>query len=149
MKNSNQVIILYPFLGNASIWIQQHTIFYRPVEDYINSGCNSKSGTYSLGAPSSSFNASRKNNKNTLSKLQTRRKPEFWVDGSAPLLVSPLTPFLVDKLPDLETVEDASIEVLTLLRILNGINRHWTSLYYSVAHTYIINQSEFIHSKVS
>lgn len=65
------------------------------------------------------------------------------------MLLSPLTPFLVETLPDLETVEDASVEVLTLLRILNGINRHWTSLYYSVAYTQIINQSEFIHSKVS
>jgi E3 ubiquitin-protein ligase TRIP12 len=57
--------------------------------------------------------------------------------------------FLVPKLPDLETVEDASIEVLALLRILNGLNRHWPSLYYSVPHSHIISQSEFIHSKVN
>jgi hypothetical protein len=55
----------------------------------------------------------------------------------------------VPKLPDLETVEDASIEVLALLRILNGLNRHWPSLYYSVPHLHIIGQSDFIHSKVS
>jgi E3 ubiquitin-protein ligase TRIP12 len=54
----------------------------------------------------------------------------------------------VPKLPDLETVEDASIEVLALLRILNGLNRHWPSLYYSVPHSHIIGQSDFIHSKV-
>jgi E3 ubiquitin-protein ligase TRIP12 len=97
---------------------------------------------------SSSFNASRKNSKNSLARLQNRRKPEFWVDGSAPPIISPLTPFLVPKLPDLETVEDASIEVLALLRILNGLNRHWSSLYYSVPHTHLISQIDFIHSKV-
>jgi hypothetical protein len=79
---------------------------------------------------------------------QNRRKPEFWTDGSIPAIVSPLIPYLLPKLPDLETVEDASIEVLALLRIMNGINRHWPSLYYSVPHSHIILQSEFIHSKV-
>ena len=78
---------------------------------------------------------------------QNRRKPEFWIDGSVPAVVSPLIPFLLPKLPDL--VEDASIEVLALLRILNGLNRHWATLYYSATQTHIISQSEFIHSKVN
>lgn len=133
--------------GNASIWIQQHTIYYRPVEENTP-GSASKGGVNSLTATSSSFNASRKNSKNSLAKLQNRRKPEFWADGTAPPIVSPLIPFLVPKLPDLETVEDASIEVLALLRILNGLNRHWPSLYYSVPHSHIISQGDFIHSKV-
>lgn len=135
--------------GNASIWIQQHTIYYRPVEENSNTNSASK-GVSSLAASSSgSFNASRKNCKNSLAKIQNRRKPEFWTDGTAPPIISPLTPFLVPKLPDLETVDDASIEVLALLRILNGLNRHWPSLYYSVPHSHIISQSDFIHSKVS
>lgn len=79
---------------------------------------------------------------------QNRRKPEFWTDGAIPLIVSPLIPYLLPKLPDLETVEDASIEVLALMRILNGLNRYWPSLYYSVPHSHILSQSEFIHSKV-
>ena len=137
-------------IGNASIWIQQHTIYYRPVEEISTSGSASKSAVNSLAASSSSsFNASRKNSKNSLAKIQNRRKPEFWADGTAPPIVSPLIPFLVPKLPDLETVDDASIEVLALLRILNGLNRHWPSLYYSVPHAQIIQQSDFIHSKVN
>lgn len=84
-----------------------------------------------------------------MNKIQNRRKPEFWADGSPPPILSSLTSFLVPKLPDIETVEDASLEVLALLRILNGINRHWATLYYSVPQTQIINQVEFIHSKVS
>lgn len=135
--------------GNASIWIQQHTIYYRPVDESTSPGSATKSGVSSLAASSSSsFNASRKNSKNSLAKIQNRRKPEFWADGSAPPIASALVPFLMPKLPDLETVEDASIEVLALLRILNGLNRHWSSLYYSVPHSHIIAQSDFIHSKV-
>ncbi|CRK99378.1 CLUMA_CG012674, isoform A [Clunio marinus] len=134
-------------IGNASIWIQQHTIYYRPVEENSNSGSSSKS-VNSL-ATSTSFNASRKNSKNSLAKVQNRRRPEFWADGSVPPIASPLVPFLVPKLPDLETVEDASIEVLALLRILNGLNRHWPSLYYSVPHSHVISQSDFIHSKIA
>lgn len=80
--------------------------------------------------------------------MLSRRKPEFWAEGVAPSISSPLVSFLVPKLPDLETVEDASIDVLALLRILNGLNRHWPSLYYSVPHKHLVNQSEFIHSKV-
>lgn len=136
-------------IGNASIWIQQHTIFYRPVEE--NSNTSKAGSSYNSNAQtSSSFNSSRKSGKNSMVKLQqNRRKPEFWTDGSIPLVVSPLIPYLLPRLPDLETVEDASIEVLALLRILNGLNRHWPSLYYSVPHTQIIAQSEFIHSKIA
>lgn len=135
-------------LGNASIWIQQHTIYYRPVEDAATSNAN-KAGGSGTSISTNSFTSTRKNNKNSVVKLQqNRRKPEFWIDGSVPAIVSPLIPFLLPKLPDLETVEDASIEVLALLRILNGLNRHWATLYYSVPQTHIISQPEFIHSKV-
>lgn len=145
----NSTIKIVNSTGNASIWIQQHTIYYRPVEENPSSGSATKSGVNSLAASSSSFNASRKNSKNSLAKIQNRRKPEFWADGTAPPILSPLMSFLVPKLPDLETVEDASIEVLALLRILNGLNRLWPSLYYSVPHSHIIAQSDFIHSKVN
>ncbi|XP_070496016.1 E3 ubiquitin-protein ligase TRIP12 isoform X2 [Chironomus tepperi] len=136
-------------IGNASIWIQQHTIYYRPVEDNSNANAN-KAGSSSIQSTTTTFTSSRKNSKNSVVKLQqNRRKPEFWIDGSVPAVLSPLTSFLLPKLPDLETVEDASIEVLALLRILNGLNRHWATLYYSVPQSHIISQSEFIHSKIA
>jgi E3 ubiquitin-protein ligase TRIP12 len=143
------VFFFFYLEGNASIWIQQHTIYYRPVEENPNGASTSKAGSGSNLQASSSFNSSRKNNKNSIAKLQqNRRKPEFWTDGSIPTVLSPLIPYLLPKLPDLETVEDASLDVLALLRILNGLNRYWSSLYYSVPHSHIIPQSEFIHSKV-
>lgn len=124
-------------IGSASIWVQQHTIYYRPVEE-------DPSGASKSGASSSS----RKNSKNSQSKI-LRRKPEFWIDGITPSIVSPLTPFLASKLPDVVTVQDASLDALCMLRIINALNRHWATLYFSVRQTHIIQQTEFIHSKVT
>jgi E3 ubiquitin-protein ligase TRIP12 len=133
------------FTGSASIWVQQHTIYYRPVEEEPTATSNASN----KGSSTSSTSYSRKSSKNSNSKM-LRRKPEFWVDGTAPPIVSALTPFLVSKLPaDCVTVQDASLDALAMLRILNALNRHWSILYFSVPQVNIIQQSEFIHSKVS
>jgi E3 ubiquitin-protein ligase TRIP12 len=135
------VISLCGISGSASIWVQQHTIYYRPVEEDATAATNSSKGS------SSSTTYSRKSSKTSNSKL-LRRKPEFWVDGTAPPIVSALTPFLVSKLPADVTVPDASLDALAMLRILNALNRHWSILYFSVPQVHLIQQSEFIHSKV-
>ncbi|KFB42782.1 thyroid hormone receptor interactor 12 [Anopheles sinensis] len=122
-------------IGSASIWVQQHTIYYRPVEE--------ESGGSSKGASGSS----RKNSKNSSQSKIMRRKPEFWTDGQVPAVVSPLGPFLVSKLPDVVTVQDASLDALCMLRIINALNRHWATLYFSVPQVSIVPQVEFIHSK--
>lgn len=124
-------------IGSASIWVQQHTIFYRPVEE--DPGGASKSGASS---------SSRKNSKNSQSKIM-RRKPEFWIDGVAPSVVSPLMPFLTSKLPDIVNVQDASLDALCMLRIINALNRHWATLYFSIPQSHIVPQTEFIHSKIA
>lgn len=127
-------------IGSASIWVQQHTIYYRPVEE--------DSGAAGSGSKSGAANSSRKNSKNSQSKIM-RRKPEFWIDGIAPVIASPLVPFLVSKLPDVVTVQDASLDALCMLRIINALNRHWATLYFSVPQSHIIPQTEFIHSKIA
>lgn len=43
--------------------------------------------------------------------------------------VSPLTAFLTPTLPPCVTIKDPSLEVLALLRVLHGLNRHWSTLY--------------------
>lgn len=94
--------------------------------------------------------SSRKGSKSSTSgKSGNRRKPEFWADGAVPPIISPLLQFLVPKLPDVVNVQDASLDVLALLRIVNALNRHWSALYFSVPHINIIPQSEFVHSKIA
>uniref|UniRef100_A0A182HKI1 E3 ubiquitin-protein ligase n=1 Tax=Anopheles arabiensis TaxID=7173 RepID=A0A182HKI1_ANOAR len=124
-------------IGSASIWVQQHTIYYRPVEEESNGSSKGASGS------------SRKNSKNSSQSKLMRRKPEFWIDGQVPAVVSPLGPFLTSKLPDVVTVQDASLDALCMLRIINALNRHWATLYFSVPHLPIVPQAEFIHSKIA
>ncbi|KAM7362392.1 E3 ubiquitin-protein ligase ctrip isoform 3-T5 [Cochliomyia hominivorax] len=157
-------------LGNASIWVQQHTIYYRPVEEEplassSSSVVNNKSNIPGAGTSSSIHNGAmassssttggpstsvgKKSNKSS-SKL-LRKKTELWHEGIAPAVVSALKPFLSNTLPaDVVTsVQDASLDALCMLRIINALNRHWEHLYGCVHRQPIIAQSEFIHPKIT
>ncbi|KAG4072120.1 hypothetical protein HA402_015619 [Bradysia odoriphaga] len=126
-------------IGNPSVWAQQHTIYYRPIEEEQQAVSNK----------STSSSTTRKTGKSSSSKL-IRKKTEFWTEGTIPTIVSPLTQFLSTTLPaDVVTVQDASLDALCMLRIVNALNRHWESLYGCVRHENIVNQSEFIHSKIA
>ncbi|KAI9579243.1 hypothetical protein GQX74_004715 [Glossina fuscipes] len=157
-------------LGNASVWVQQHTIYYRPVEEDISvgsssSGINCKSNltstapssssssaptTSNSGASSSSSSSMPKKSSKSSSKL-LRKKTELWHEGIAPPVISALKPFLAKTLPaDVVTsVQDASLDALCMLRIINALNRYWEHLYGCVQRQPIVNQAEFIHSKIT
>ncbi|XP_063224587.1 E3 ubiquitin-protein ligase TRIP12 isoform X2 [Bacillus rossius redtenbacheri] len=128
-------------LGNSGVWVHTHTIYYKPVpEDDCN--MNSKPG---------SSGASGRKGKGTSTKANTRgrKADELWNEGVVPALQSPLAPFLVPQLPDTVTVQDASLEVLCLLRVLCALNRYWSALYPAMAYTPVISQQEFVNSKVA
>ncbi|XP_043652504.1 E3 ubiquitin-protein ligase TRIP12 isoform X3 [Drosophila teissieri] len=163
-------------LGNATIWVQQHTIYYRPVEEEMSSGtaagAASSSGLGSSGvqkqqstssSASSCGNAtsscssssgvisgggSTKKAHKSSSKFM-RKKTELWHEGIAPGVISALKPFLSNSLPaDVVTVQDASLDALCMLRVIHALNRHWEHLYGCVVRQNIIPQSEFIHPKI-
>ncbi|CAD6991776.1 unnamed protein product [Ceratitis capitata] len=167
-------------LGNASVWVQQHTIYYRPVEEEASSSstCATTSATSSVsiskhggissassssaagasgsgvhtpicGASSPNTSSSSKKSSKSSSKL-LRKKTELWHEGIAPSTVSALKAFLTSTLPsDLVTVQDASLDALCMLRIINALNRHWEQLYGCVHKQNIISQSEFVHPKIT
>lgn len=153
-------------IGNASIWVQQHTIYYRPVEDEPAIGAGQISGSRQTAAGASTSAgggggatsaaaaaaAAKKGGsggKNSYNKL-SRKKVELWMDGAVPQINSPLYQFLAVSLPgDVVTIQDAALDALCMLRIVNALNRHWTSLYTTIfAQTHLIPQAEFIHPKV-
>lgn len=149
-------------IGNASIWVQQHTIYYRPIEDetqaqqqptYQASGSSTSSSAL-IGQSSSNNKAtssgSRKHTEKGSSTKLLRKKTEFWTEGQLPNIVSPIAAFLQNSLPaDIVTVQDASLDALCMLRIVHSLNRHWETLYGgSYVHEDIIPSSDFIHSKV-
>lgn len=145
--------------GNASIWVQQHTIYYRPIEEEPSqhahsqpsgsSTSNAAGGSISTRASSSSSSSSRKHSDKSSSK-SSRKKSEFCTDGIQQV-VSPITNFLSNSLPkDIVTVQDASLDALCMLRIVYALNRHWETLYNgNYVHEDIIPAPEFVHSKVN
>lgn len=50
-------------------------------------------------------------------------------EGVVPASKSPLDAFLTPKLPVTVSVQDSSLSVLCLLRVLHALNRFWYSLY--------------------
>ncbi|XP_004537340.1 uncharacterized protein LOC101452566 isoform X2 [Ceratitis capitata] len=101
------------------------------------------------GASSSNTSSSSKKSSKSSSKL-LRKKTELWHEGIAPSTVSALKAFLTSTLPsDLVTVQDASLDALCMLRIINALNRHWEQLYGCVHKQNIISQSEFVHPKIT
>lgn len=72
-----------------------------------------------------------------------------FLEGMVPAVQSPLSPFLTTNLPENVTIQDASLDVLCLLRILNALNMYWNTLYPSLEHKYILPPSEFLNSKIA
>jgi E3 ubiquitin-protein ligase TRIP12 len=131
-------------LGNVGIWVQTHVIYYRPLKEDLSSSSkpSSSSGT-------SSSHSSRKG-KGSSGKSTSRRKgDDLWNEGLTPHIQSPLAPFLTVQLPDSVTIQDDSLEVLCLLRILNALNLYWSTLYPAVEYKAIIPASEFLNSKIA
>ena len=62
------------------------------------------------------------------------------LEGIVPPLQSPLQPFLTPQLPETVSIQDASLEVLCLLRVLHALNRYWGTLYPAVDYMPIISQ---------
>lgn len=53
------------------------------------------------------------------------------------------------QLPETVTIQDASLEVLCLLRILNSLNTYWSTLYQYIEYKPIIPTTEFLNSKIA
>lgn len=134
-------------------------IYYRPLKEEPSSSGKS-SGT-------SSSHSSRKG-KGSSGKSTSRRKgDELWngkchllllgifhllvlfLEGATPSVQSPLQPFLTARLPESVTIQDASLEALCLLRILNAVNCYWTHLYPGHDFSHIIPPTEFLNSKIA
>uniref|UniRef100_A0A8D8MAI1 E3 ubiquitin-protein ligase n=1 Tax=Cacopsylla melanoneura TaxID=428564 RepID=A0A8D8MAI1_9HEMI len=152
-------------LGSASVWVQSHTIYYRPVLEETSSSsgvgerdqsssqnsnpANAAPGTSSGTGTAPSGVSSRKQGKSSSGKSSSKRKAdEIWSDGLVPLSRSPLDPYLSDSLPPSVTITDACLPVLTLLRVLNAINRSWGSLYIPIHNPPLLPPATFVNGKI-
>ncbi|KAK6633232.1 hypothetical protein RUM44_003833 [Polyplax serrata] len=119
-------------LGHSSIWVQTHTIQYRPAPP--------SSGP--LNVPSS------RKHKGSINKSHGK-SDHLWNEGAIPPFQSSLLPFLTNKLPESVTIQDSSLQVLNLLRVLHALNRYWGTLYNITSYSELLPLHCFINNKIS
>ena len=144
-------------MGHANIWVATHTIYYRAyAEGTGNSSANLTSASTSTAQQSSNSrntshsSSSRRNYKSIASKASSKKKDELWLEGKSPSLISPLFSYLSMNLPSSVTVQDSSLEVLALLRVIYGLSRHWGWLYrLPQAYESAISKEQFINNKLT
>ncbi|XP_020285612.1 E3 ubiquitin-protein ligase TRIP12 isoform X2 [Pseudomyrmex gracilis] len=130
-----------PPLGHDAVWVQTHTIYYRPVpeEDTVTSP---KSGSSSQG------NSRKGKGKST--KISSKRKEDsLWLEGIVPSQHCPLAPYLSPTLPPSVTITDASLDGLCLLRLLHALNRHWGILFPHLKSMSLLSPQDFINTKIA
>lgn len=72
-----------------------------------------------------------------------------YLEGVVPVPEAPYVKYLTSSL-DPVTITDPSLPVLTLLRVIHGVSRHWQSLYWPILPGQpLIPHSEFVNSKVA
>lgn len=162
-----------------SLWNQTHTIYYRPIPDQQSSQQSSNSAlnvasaqtsssptnqtnsTTSGNHLSSSNNSNQSNSKKSSSSKSSsksvnnilnnkHKKDELWLEGKIPKTANSIFECLTSKLPIQDSIQDQSLEVINLLRVLHGLNTYWGYFYnLSTAYNAAIPQSEFVNSKLT
>lgn len=126
-------------LGSANIWVQTHTVYYRPVPD--DDASTAKAGA-SVASP-------RKGKASSKVTPFRRKHDDLWTEGIIPLSKSPLDVYMTPKLPVTVSVQDSSLSVLCLLRVLHALNRFWGTLYSVLDGKPLLSQQEFVNSKIA
>ncbi|CAN7997409.1 unnamed protein product [Ixodes pacificus] len=137
-------------MGYANIWVQTHTIWYRPVPEDDRSG--TPSGSSGRGGQSSSLApglSSRRNKSSSGSKSMAKKKDDLWNEGVVPETVSLLHQHLSATLPESVTIQDASLQVITLLRVVYALSQHWGHLYELHSYLPALPRAEFVNSKLT
>ncbi|XP_013418116.1 E3 ubiquitin-protein ligase TRIP12 isoform X2 [Lingula anatina] len=125
-----------PF-GHAGIWVQTHTIWYRPAPEE-DTNASQPTSPKKTKAEGKSHKASPKGKKGD----------DLWLGGQCPPVVLPLDRYLSPSLPDSVLVQDPSLEVLALLRVLHAINIYWGALYETSSYDPLVSSLEFSSSKL-
>lgn len=136
-------------MGYANIWVQTHTIWYRPVPEDDRSGAASSSSGRAGQASSAPSLSSRRNKSSSGSKSAAKKKDDLWNEGTVPETVSLLHQYLSATLPESVTIQDPSLPVIALLRVVYALSQHWGHLYELHSYLPAVPRSEFVNSKLT
>ncbi|XP_068981584.1 E3 ubiquitin-protein ligase TRIP12 [Bombus flavifrons] len=130
-----------PPLGHDAVWVQTHTIYYRPVPE---------EETTTSPKPGSSSQGSSRKGKGKSTKISSKRKEDnLWLEGVVPAQRCPLDSYLLPTLPSSVTITDASLDGLCLLRLLHALNRHWSVLFPYLKGLNLLSPQDFINNKIA
>ncbi|OTF76322.1 E3 ubiquitin-protein ligase TRIP12-like protein [Euroglyphus maynei] len=135
--------------SNSKFWGSTFPIFYRlsTEANTLNSSTNP--------SVSSSLNANNNNNGRSRSKSKSKtstnkKKDGLWLEGKISRNVSPLEPYIRNNITINVSANDQTVEVISLLRVLYGINRFWGHLYkFSHIYNSAIPLKEFTNNKLT
>ncbi|XP_071085244.1 E3 ubiquitin-protein ligase TRIP12-like isoform X2 [Haliotis cracherodii] len=122
-------------LSHAGIWVQTHTIWYRQAaeQEEVTATSPKKTKAESKGA-----------------KAARRKHDDLHKDSHCSVIVPLLNAFLTDKLPAFVTVQDPSLDVVALLRVLHSLNRLWATLFeVSFFPSPVLPASDFTSNKLT
>lgn len=139
-------------MGYTNIWVQTHTIWYRPIpsEESDSPFISKATAILTRNHTSAGGHSSHRIKGNLSGNASPKKKSDdMWNDGLVPEVTSPLSSFLVQNLPDSVSVQDPSLEVICLLRVVHALSCHWGLLYQINSWAPAIPQSEFLNSKLT
>lgn len=141
-------------LGLSSIWTKTHTIFYRPMPPGSTETSASssevvltRSKTERKKKQSIDCTPPKKGSKREEQKSEKSKGDVFWSEGIVPE-TNPLLCFVVAT-PESSGIEDPSIEVIKLLRVIHLLNSQWGMLYQVNSWEQAVSPSLFINQKLT
>ncbi|XP_066911692.1 E3 ubiquitin-protein ligase TRIP12-like isoform X2 [Clytia hemisphaerica] len=140
-----------PF-GRASIWSGTHTIYFRPVTQPTESGPSTSTST----ASSSLLTSSSKRSKTAIDTTSTATSSS----SSSAIKPSIATPkdstdaqskdaYLTSTLPGDLNLNDPSVDVICLMRVLYYLNCNWRKFFDLHSSQPVISFNEFVNSKLT
>ena len=142
-------------MSHANMWIQTHTIFYKPFAETSGQtssppGAASSSSNRTTAACPIPSSTSGRNGKRGAKNSSPKRKDELWLEGRVPRVQSPVEPYLESRLPMSMGFNDSSADAIVLLRVLYALNRHWGWYSFpSQSCKPAISNSDFINLKLT
>ncbi|GIY28323.1 e3 ubiquitin-protein ligase TRIP12 [Caerostris extrusa] len=135
--------------GYSDIWNKVHTIWYRslpnesePLSANMSTPNSVIQNFASIPGPSSQYSL--------VDCFPARSKrDDMWHEGIVPEMTAPLDLNLSPGLPDSVVIQDPSLEVISLLRIIHTISFYWGSLYQLHSWSPALPQAEFLNNKLT